>query len=267
MAHRNLYVKALHTAGAAIFSLYFLIMASGYLFYAQYTQVPVSLNIGHDLTGQDMQNGTLLRWLSAVGIIFNIQVTCPLLTFPIRDIMAGAVAVAAQAVATPPQRTGGKGGDGVECGCGDEETDGDGDVGLELVDEPLPYTTAPSAPTTTAAEPPRPSPTLLTVCTFVTVAAAGAAGVLLRAYFSNICSIIGGVVTVVNSLLLPLAFFHRLSHRRSSPARLAAHAGIAVLALGTAVVGAGGNLCAIAHGGGGGGGPQGGGICSLISAH
>ena len=263
MANRHLYTTALHTAGAAIFSLYLLIMGLGYFFYAQYTQVPVSLNIGHDLMGQDMQNGAFLRWLSAIGILFNIQVTCPLLTFPIRDILAGTVAVAA-AAAKPywcwrwqsGDAVGGtvKGSDGDDC---------EGDVGLDLTpnddDDALPQARAPSP---SVAEPPKPSPSLLTACTIVTVAAAAATGLLLRDHFSNICSIVGGVVTMFNSLLLPIAFFHRLSHRRSSLARITAHAGIAMLALVTAVVGAGGNMCSIFWGG-----KEGGGICAYIASH
>jgi amino acid permease len=74
MKERRQYPKVLKMAGTAVVTMYALVMIAGYYFYAQYTQIPVSLNIGNDLHGLNTQHGGILRSVAALGIIFNVQV-------------------------------------------------------------------------------------------------------------------------------------------------------------------------------------------------
>jgi hypothetical protein len=46
----------------------------------------VTLNIGRDLQYVDLANGYALKVAAALGICCNLQVTCPLITFAIRDM-------------------------------------------------------------------------------------------------------------------------------------------------------------------------------------
>jgi hypothetical protein len=48
----------------------------------------VTLNIGRDLLYRDTHYGLYWKVLAAFGIICNLQVTCPLVTFAIRDMTA-----------------------------------------------------------------------------------------------------------------------------------------------------------------------------------
>ena len=70
------YTKSLFYSWIVVLSVYLLIMTIGYVSYAQYTKIPVTLNIGKSLNGlMDLDNGHLLRSLAALGIIFNLQVS------------------------------------------------------------------------------------------------------------------------------------------------------------------------------------------------
>ena len=217
MARRDQHAHALIYAGIVVLFIYGLIM---------YTDIPISLNIGRDFFGHEATNGVFLRSLAAIGIVFNIQVTCPLLTFPIRDILA-AIITSLYPVSNAANTS---------------INDGF-DVGLDVspLDEQIATKTTENLKTIR----PTPSSFITIVCTVLTIALVMAFALLLRNNFANIISIIGSVVTMVNSLLLPLTFFHILTNRRTSPVRLAAHTAIALLALVTAFVGAGGNLCSI----------------------
>ena len=226
MARRDQHAQALMLAGVVVLFIYGLIMVAGYYFYAQFTDIPISLNIGRDFFGHEAVNGVFLRSLAAIGIVFNIQVTCPLLTFPIRDILSAIITSFQPVVHTANIPI----------------SDGF-DVGLDV--SPLDENVTSKAADNVKPLRPTPSSFVTIVCTVVTILLVMVFALLLRNNFANIISIIGSVVTMVNSLLLPLTFFHILSNRRSSPGRLMAHTAIALLALATAFIGAGGNLCSI----------------------
>eukprot|EP01038_Epipyxis_sp_PR26KG_P008066 gene8066-10928_t len=87
MLERARYKEVILYTTIVILSIYATIMISGYYYYAQFTQIPITLNIGRNYLFEDLKGGPLLRTLSAVGIIFNLQVTCPLITFPVRDML------------------------------------------------------------------------------------------------------------------------------------------------------------------------------------
>jgi hypothetical protein len=242
MLHRDQYNTALVYAGGVVLAIYAMIMVAGYAFFAQYTSIPVSINIGRDFYGQNLPDGALLRLIAAVGIICNIQVTCPLLTFPIRDIVA---AVATSLYHRPAGVLGGM--------FESSETHADSNIGLELTatgKQPTLYkaaVTEDDTPVPGKSTHLTPTQFTLTMSTVSTLFLVFLFALLLRNYFANICSIIGSLVTMVNSLLLPLAFFHKLSNKKSSTARVVLHTCIALLALSTAFVGAGGNFCVIFH--------------------
>jgi solute carrier family 32 (vesicular inhibitory amino acid transporter) len=81
------YPMALLIASIVIFSVYALIMVVGYSTYAQYTLIPVTLNIGRTLDNdEDTRYGSMLRSLVGLGIISNLQVTIPLVSYPLREL-------------------------------------------------------------------------------------------------------------------------------------------------------------------------------------
>ena len=110
-----------------------------------------------------------------------------------------------------------------------------------------------------------PSTLLKQFCTVLTVGSVFLCAITFRHNFANICSLIGDVITMINSLILPLAFYHILyltplytttSHSITSSyvQRMhiylrrniyLLHGSIILLAVVTAVIGAGGNVCEI----------------------
>ena len=83
------------------------------------------------------------------------------------------------------------------------------------------------------------------ISTVIVVCCAMLAAILLRNNFAAICSIIGAVTTTTNSLILPLAFYSRIVKKKLSFPRKVLHIFILILAVSTAFVGAGGNICVI----------------------
>ena len=57
----------------------------------------MTLNIGRDLSYHDMNHSNLLRVMAALGVICNLQVTCPLICIPIRDIVKKVLHIEADA--------------------------------------------------------------------------------------------------------------------------------------------------------------------------
>lgn len=47
----------------------------------------VTLNIGRDLLLHDLPQGNMLRIMAALGVVSNLQVTCPLVTIPLVDVL------------------------------------------------------------------------------------------------------------------------------------------------------------------------------------
>ena len=142
--------------------------------------------------------------------------TCPLVCLPVRDMLAHAVA------------------------------------GLARRSSPAPKA-SPTGPADTLSVPsPLPSRPLQLVCTAVTVLAVYCAALACRDHFANVAALVGDVLTVVNSLVLPILFYHSLV-RAVGVARGVAHVGILAVAVAVACVGAAGNVCALAGSSGGGG--------------
>jgi hypothetical protein len=241
------------TAGGVTFSLYAAIMITGYFFYAQYTDIPVTKNIGRDYLGIDLPSGAALRVMAALGIIFNIQVTCPLITLPIRDILANTVDNVSIHCHRCCSRVQPGSGSGSGSGSGPELIGSEGVQMERNIDDfhLEPPSSIPSIHTP-------PSKALTQLCTVITVGSVFLCALKLRNNFANICSLIGDVITMINSLLLPMAFYHILYlnnpiHDTNNPSSsyvsriniYILHSAIALLAIVTAVIGAGGNVCDI----------------------
>jgi hypothetical protein len=129
-------------------------------------------------------------------------------------------------------------------------------AGLARRSSPTPKA-SPTGPVDTLSVPslspsPLPSRPLQLVCTAVTVLAVYCAALACRDHFANVAALVGDVLTVVNSLVLPILFYHSLV-KAVGVARGVAHVGILAVAVAVACVGAAGNVCALAGSSGGGG--------------
>lgn len=87
----------------AVGGLYLVIMVMGYYFYAQFTRAPskpsshceylslimgaVTLNIGMDLQFHELPHSSALMVMCALGVLCNLQATCPLLVFALEDVL------------------------------------------------------------------------------------------------------------------------------------------------------------------------------------
>jgi hypothetical protein len=70
----------------------------------------------------------------------------------------------------------------------------------------------------------------------------------LRADFLEVCGIIGSLATIASSILLPIAFYHRLYPLSSTPyPTLALHLLLIVLAFCAMFVGLASSICGISH--------------------
>jgi hypothetical protein len=67
----------------------------------------------------------------------------------------------------------------------------------------------------------------------------------LRSDFTSVCSVIGSILTISNSLLLPLAFYHKIMENKNSIFTFIWHFFIFTLAVFIIFIGAGGNICVI----------------------
>eukprot|EP01033_Poteriospumella_lacustris_P010890 gene10890-7747_t len=81
------YREVIWAAMAGVIVLYVSFAAVGYAAYAQFTEAPVTLNIGKDTLGRVFPDGHFLRFTAAVGVVCNLLVTCPLVTLPVTDTL------------------------------------------------------------------------------------------------------------------------------------------------------------------------------------
>eukprot|EP01031_Cornospumella_fuschlensis_P033711 gene33711-40785_t len=88
MASQRSVKRVLGYAGAGVIGLYATIAVVGYLYYAQYVQSPVTLNIGKDLGLHPLPSAPLLRLFATLGVVSNLQVTSPLVVFALRDVVS-----------------------------------------------------------------------------------------------------------------------------------------------------------------------------------
>jgi vesicular inhibitory amino acid transporter len=88
MAERGKYGTVLVISGLIIVGIYAVVLCLGYYYYAQFTRLLITENIGLDYNNDSVSNGDALRVIAAIGIIFNLQFTCPLVTFPLRHMAA-----------------------------------------------------------------------------------------------------------------------------------------------------------------------------------
>ena len=151
--------RVISWAALLLFAMYSTIMLVGYFLYGEQTAMPITLNIGNtDLDTQILQAprrfALFLRVVAAIAIVVNLQVTIPLLVFPLRALLMYAF------------------------------------MGSERVAEENIFNNMAAA-----------AVVLLTAA-------------CLAEYFSTsfapLCAAIGLLSTTVNSVLLPLLFYHRL---------------------------------------------------------
>ncbi len=88
MAERGKYGTVLIISGLIIIGIYAVVLCLGYYYYAQHTRLLITENIGLDYHDENVSHGNILRVIAAIGIIFNLQFTCPLVTFPLRHMAA-----------------------------------------------------------------------------------------------------------------------------------------------------------------------------------
>lgn len=86
MAERGKYGTVLIISGLIIIGIYAVVLCLGYYYYAQHTRLLITENIGLDYNNDNVSHGNILRVVAAIGIIFNLQFTCPLVTFPLRHM-------------------------------------------------------------------------------------------------------------------------------------------------------------------------------------
>jgi xanthosine utilization system XapX-like protein len=65
----------------------------------------------------------------------------------------------------------------------------------------------------------------------------------MRDYFAPFCAIMGSMVTTLNSVILPIIFFHSLSTRPVSTAIFAMHVVMIIVASTAAIITAGDSIC------------------------
>lgn len=157
MKDRSQSTKALVFSGISVSLIYLSVMIVGYFYYAQFTKIPVTLNIGRGFHGEDFEDGESLRVLSALGIVFNLQVTCPLVIYPLRDLLLKVISV-------------------------QEETRNTQNRNMHK---------------------------FMMSCIIILISTTLA--VTMRGHFAVFCSLIGSITTTLNSIVLPICFYHQLS--------------------------------------------------------
>jgi hypothetical protein len=145
----------------------------------------VTINIGRDLMGKDLPHGWAARVVASLGIICNLQVTCPLVTFALRDLV------------------------------------------LQLIGHQ------------------NPSHSHRQIASTATTCVAFCLAYLLRNNFASVCSLVGSLAISINSLVLPIFFYHSIYAGTITFSRKIAHICIAVFALLCAVCGVVSNICSM----------------------
>ena len=143
-----------------------MVMVTGYFVYAQFTQIIVTVNIGRDFYGNDLRGGAVLRAVAALGIIFNLQATCPLVVITLRNLALRLISRAARASR------------------GSRSQSGSNIAGFFGKFDEM-------------------------ACSVGIISVACSVSIFLRDNLGSIFSI-STVATILNSIILPLVFFHRL---------------------------------------------------------
>lgn len=87
MANKNKYLEAVSMVAAFVMVLYAVIISVGYFYYGEHTKIPVTVNIGSDLNGDPLSNAESLKIIAALGLICNIQATCPIMVITISEMV------------------------------------------------------------------------------------------------------------------------------------------------------------------------------------
>ena len=82
-----------------------------YYYYGQYTMIPITVNIGSSLDGKDLANSAVLKAVASLGIIINLQVTCPLVVSPVTEILLNSLYSKSNSTGSEYTEVGGQGGD------------------------------------------------------------------------------------------------------------------------------------------------------------
>jgi len=91
MAEKGLYIRSLSMVASVVFVVYGFFLVAGYWFYGNLTKALITENIGLDLDGHEMVLASNMRLVAAVGLVFNIQATCPIVVLTIADLYTNAL--------------------------------------------------------------------------------------------------------------------------------------------------------------------------------
>ena len=158
-----------------------------YIEHVIYT-ILVTLNIGKDLAHHDTIYGVYWKVSAALGIICNLQVTCPLVTFAIRDMVVKIC-----------------------------DLDSTVEVNQRIV----------------------------VICILVVITPIA---LTLSGNFAAVCSLIGSLATIANSVLLPMLFYHTVHAAEENSGLLTLHATILVVAICSTLIGIYANFSSILGG-------------------
>jgi hypothetical protein len=85
------------------------------------------------------------------------------------------------------------------------------------------------------------------LCTTAIVLLAAGGAWSLSKDFAAVCGLVGSFATIVNSIVMPICFYHSAMQGRYPAHRKAAHAALLAMALLCALAGIGSELCEILH--------------------
>jgi hypothetical protein len=83
--------KLFCVAGSIVFTLLAVVGGLGYFSYGQWASIPITESIGTDLLNEALPYGKLLHAVGALGVVFNLQTTCPLVLLTTRDLISTGV--------------------------------------------------------------------------------------------------------------------------------------------------------------------------------
>lgn len=145
----------------------------------------MTINIGQDLAHHDTKYGVYWKISAALGIICNLQVTCPIVTFAIRDLVVKLA-----------------------------DIDGSSEFNQRAV--------------------------VIGILTVITPIA-----LTLSGDFAEVCSLIGSLATIANSVLLPMIFYHTMHVGEVSTGVIALHGLVLLIAISSTLVGIYANFSSI----------------------
>jgi amino acid permease len=151
--------RVLFATGLSLCAIYCVILSVGYFFYGQYTSIPVTLDIGRSISGDPLIGASALQLMAAFSIVVNLQVTCPLVIFPLRGMVNSILSST--------------------CKNGAHDT--------------------------------------VALSTVIVVIIAVLTATVFENSFASICAVCGMAGTTINSLVLPIYFYHQVCEDKISP--------------------------------------------------